>query len=154
AAARLSCSNNLKQIGLATVNCADQNTGRLPPSIGLYSSNGTPSAGNSNGGFFLHISPFIEQGNMYRATSATPDPDRRNGNNQTYSQWTPAAQNAVIKTYACPSDYTYSPSQGGYASYGVNGQLFRHNYNWGGVGLATFPGSLPDGTSNTIMATE
>jgi prepilin-type N-terminal cleavage/methylation domain-containing protein len=154
AAARLQCSNNLKQIGLATINCADQHGGKLPPSIGLYPSNGQPAGGNGDGGFFLHILPYIEQNNLYNATSVTPEPNDRNGGQQTYSQWTAAAQNATVKTYVCPSDYTYSPGQGGYGGYGVNGQLFRHNYQWGGVGLSIFPATLSDGTSNTIMVTE
>jgi len=171
AAARSQCMNNLKQISLGTVNCADTNSGMLPPSIGLYASpGGRQSAGNSNGGLFLHILPYIEQGNLYKATSRTPDPDGRNGNNQTYSQWTPEAQNAVIKTLTCPSDHTFTSTNGGrgHASYGVNGQVFRHNYNWGSwtncdgnhtgwanpVDLKRFPADIQDGTSNTIFFTE
>jgi hypothetical protein len=38
-------------------------------------------------------------------------------------------------------------------SYGINGMLFRHNFNWG-VGLSSYPRSLQDGTSNTIFFTE
>src|SRR5262245_53696076 len=63
AAARMSCTNNLKQLSLATINCADTNSGKLPPSIGLYAGN-TPAANQSNGGLFLHILPYIEQGNL------------------------------------------------------------------------------------------
>src|SRR5258708_7237070 len=36
AAARIACTNNLKQMSLATINCADSHDGNLPPSIGLY----------------------------------------------------------------------------------------------------------------------
>src|SRR6266545_1765675 len=83
AAARMSCSNNIKQLSLATIGCADANEGKLPPSIGLYPSNGTAAAGNSDGGIFLHILPYIEQGNLFKATSATPEPNDRNGGQQT-----------------------------------------------------------------------
>ena len=154
AAARMTCTNNLKQMSLGTVNCADTNSGKLPPSIGLYSSNGQPAALNSNGGLFLHILPFIEQDNLFKSSLRNPDPDGRNGNNPTYSQWTPQVQNAVVKTYVCPSDPTQSPSRPARSSYGINGQVFRHNYAWGNVGLTLYPSNISDGTSNTIFFTE
>jgi len=155
AAARLQCSNNLKQLSLATINAADTNTGKLPPSVGLYPSNGNPSSGNSNGGIFLHILPYIEQQNLFRSSLVNPAPDGRNGNNPTYSQWTGQVQNSSVKTYRCPSDYTFGGygSSVGRTSYGVNGQVFRHNYQWG-VGLTMYPANIQDGTSNTIFFTE
>jgi prepilin-type N-terminal cleavage/methylation domain-containing protein/prepilin-type processing-associated H-X9-DG protein len=155
AAARMSCSNNLKQLSLGTINCADTNQGKLPPSIGLYPGPGTPASNQSNGGIFLHILPFIEQDNLFKATLTNPDPDGRNGSNPTYTQWHSSVQNAVVKTLACPSDHTYlqTNSGRGRSSYGVNGQVFRHNYNWG-VGLSLYPANLQDGTSNTIFYAE
>jgi len=155
AAARMSCSNNMKQLSLATIGAADTNNGKLPPSIGLYPGNGSAAPQQSNGGLFLHILPFIEQGNLFKATLANPDPDGRNGNNPTYSQWMPAAQNGIVKSLACPSDHTLQSNNGGAGrtSYGVNGQVFRHNYQWG-VGLTMFPAGIPDGTSNTIFFSE
>ncbi len=154
AAARMTCTNNLKQLSLGTINAADTNSGRLPPSIGLYSGNGSPSPNQSNGGLFLHILPFIEQDNLFRATLIPADD--RNGNGPTYSVWSSAAQNAVVKAYGCPSDYTLESNnqKRGRASYGLNGQIFRHNYQWGNVGLSNFPATLRDGTSNTIFFTE
>jgi prepilin-type N-terminal cleavage/methylation domain-containing protein len=154
AAARMSCSNNMKQLSLGTINCADTNDGKLPPSVGLYSSNGTAAEGNSDGGIFLHILPYIEQGNLYKASYRKPDVSDRNGGLGTYSQWTPEIQNSIVKTYVCPSDPTQTPSLKAHASYGANGQIFRHNYNWGGIGLSRYPASIPDGTSNTIFYTE
>jgi prepilin-type N-terminal cleavage/methylation domain-containing protein len=153
AAARMSCTNNLKQISLATINCADTNAMKLPPSIGLYPGN-LPSQYQSNGGIFLHILPYIEQDNLLKASLANPDPDGRNGANPTYSQWTAPIQNSHVKTYICPSDPTQSDAVAAHASYGVNGQVFRHNYNWGSVGLLRYPASIPDGTSNTVFFTE
>jgi len=147
AAARLSCSNNLKQLSLATVNCADSNNGKLPPGVGLYPGN-TPAAGQSDGGIFFHVLPYFEQGNLYNASSGA---DGRNGNLQTYNQWNMPA-NKLVKTLVCPSDHTIAQvgAQNGRASYGANGQIFKHNYNWG-YNLAVYPASLPDGTSNTIF---
>src|SRR5262245_51545847 len=68
AARRMHCQNNLKQITLATINAADTYDSRLPPSVGLYPSNGSPAPNNSNGGLFLHILPFIEQDNLLKSS--------------------------------------------------------------------------------------
>jgi prepilin-type N-terminal cleavage/methylation domain-containing protein/prepilin-type processing-associated H-X9-DG protein len=154
AAARLQCSNNLKQQSLATVNCADTNGGLLPPSIGLYpANNGRAAQGNSDGGLYLHILPYIEQQNLFNASYSAPEPNDRNGGQGTYSQWTLPGSKSV-KTYVCPSDHTQAVTSGwgpgNYASYGINGQMFRTNYGWG-VGLSNYPGSIPDGTSNTVF---
>jgi prepilin-type N-terminal cleavage/methylation domain-containing protein len=154
AAARTTCTNNVKQLSLGTINCADTNGGKLPPSVGLYSSNGSAAEGNSDGGVILHILPYIEQGNLYKATYAKPEPNDRNGGLGTYSQWTSPAQNARVKTVMCPSDSTQQDSRPSRSSYGINGQLFRPHYQWGGVGLTSYPASIPDGTSNTIFWTE
>jgi prepilin-type N-terminal cleavage/methylation domain-containing protein len=154
AAARSQCTNNLKQMSLGTINCAGEYQGKLPPSIGLFPSNGTPAQGNGDGGIFLHIEPFVEQQGVYQASFAQPEPNDRNGGLGAYSEWEPSQQNARIKTYICPSDYTQANNLGGYGSYGVNGQVFRHNYNWGNVGLAMYPTTIQDGTSNTLMYTE
>jgi len=155
AAARMKCSNNLKQLSLGMMNAADTYNQKLPPSIGLYPSDGSARPNNGNGGIFLHILPYIEQGNVYKATLQNPDPDGRNGNNPTYSQWHSVPQNAIISTLQCPSDHTIASNNSGRgrSSYGVNGQVFRHNYQWG-VGLTTYPSGIPDGTSNTIFYTE
>jgi prepilin-type N-terminal cleavage/methylation domain-containing protein/prepilin-type processing-associated H-X9-DG protein len=154
AAARMQCTNNLKQLSLATINCADTNEGKLPPSVGLYPGPGTPAAFQSNGGLFLHILPYIEQDNLFKASLTNPDPDGRNGANPTYTQWNTTIQNSRVKTFVCPSDHTMAANNlPGRASYGQNGQVFRHNYNWG-VGLGRYPATLQDGTSNTIFFTE
>jgi hypothetical protein len=50
-------------------------------------------------------------------------------------------------------DSTNHDSMGAYASYGVNGQIFRHDYNWG-VSTGKFPAAIQDGTSQTIFVTE
>jgi prepilin-type N-terminal cleavage/methylation domain-containing protein len=150
AAARTQCTNNLKQLSLGTVNCADTHNGLLPPSVGLYP-NTFPSNGNSDGGIFLHILPYIEQQNLYNISNQGNDPSGRNGGLPTFSEWNIQGQ-ANPKSYICPSDPTYNSSLGLRASYGVNGQLFRQDY-WG-VGLSRYPASITDGTSNTIFFTD
>src|SRR5205085_819339 len=63
AAARMSCTNNLKQQSLAMINMADTYQGKLPGSVGLYPSF-TPATNNGDGGAFFHLLPYIEQGNL------------------------------------------------------------------------------------------
>jgi prepilin-type N-terminal cleavage/methylation domain-containing protein/prepilin-type processing-associated H-X9-DG protein len=159
AAARAKCENNLRQISLATIHEADTYGGLLPPSIGLYPLT-TFASSNSDGGIFLHILPFIEQKNLFLTSGIQPEPNDRNGGLFTYSQWTPQVQQSRVRTYICPSDPTQADSMGGYASYGVNGQVFRHNYPntpstgyWGSQPLR-YPASIVDGTSNTIFFTD
>jgi prepilin-type N-terminal cleavage/methylation domain-containing protein len=159
AAARIQCTNNLKQISLGTVNCADQHEGRLPPSIGVYSGVAIQAAYQSNGGTFLHILPYIEQDNLFKSSlipfDDQPPGDGRNGHNPTYSQWTGQVQGSKVKTYLCPSDLTYVQTDNARSSYGINGQIFKYNYaGWGGSTLLRFPASIQDGTSQTIFYTE
>ncbi len=152
AAQKMQCANNLKQISLATINCADQHEGKLPPSIGLYP-NYFGVDGNSDGGLFFHILPYIEHINEFNATFRSPLTGGRNGAHSGYSQWN-INGSIRIRTYICPSDPTNRDNLGPRSSYGINGVIFRHNYNWGGVGLARYPATFTDGTSNTIMFTE
>src|SRR5271163_3269244 len=56
-AARVKCCNNLKQVGLATRNCNDQN-GRLPPQTG-------PFANAYYAPLFFHLLPYLEQSNIW-----------------------------------------------------------------------------------------
>jgi len=153
AAARMSCSNNVKQLSLATINCADTFEGKLPPSIGLYPAPGAYATNNSDGGTFLHILRFIEQEGLFKSTLVGAGVDDRNNYLPTYSQWTSGVQNSRVKSLICPSDPT-NIADPGRSSYGVNGQIFRCNYVGWGTGLARYPTSIVDGTSNTIFYTD
>ena len=158
AAARTQCTNNLKQISLATINAADTNRSLLAPGLGNYPvRDGSP--GNGSGGLLFHILPYVEQGNPYKASNCLgpgqAGDDGRNGSNYPYfSLWN--ATNVPISIYICPSD----PSQDlGWAksktSYAYNAQVFPISYPWGwGQGSKRFPASIQDGTSNTIFFTE
>jgi prepilin-type N-terminal cleavage/methylation domain-containing protein len=168
AAARAQCSNNLRQIGIATHNINDQ-IGHLPPAEGWFPSGGpTPSAGW--GTLWFHLLPYIEQDPLYKNSITTgPNPAGENpGPNQPY--YSGAAGNPVptrtqtIPIYICPSDpsmptglYTdviygmqWKPS-----TYALNIQVFAtvdSNYSLQTYqGAAEIPRSFPDGTSNTIL---
>jgi prepilin-type N-terminal cleavage/methylation domain-containing protein len=64
AAARLSCANNLKQIGLALHNYVDTNN-VLPPN-GIFTYNGSAVVQTSPWSALARILPYIEQENLYR----------------------------------------------------------------------------------------
>ena len=175
AAARMSCSNNLRQIGMGLQNCMDTNQGKIPPSIGTYPQPVSYAGGNfvggppqnGEGGLLFLLLPYVEQNNIYQNSLA---PDYFNGNSMTYSEYGAGNGKAVddetqhgiapssnIKIYACPSDPTYQigpvgPWQETVGSYALNGQVFAAN-RWSS-NYGRFPASISDGTSNTIFFTE
>jgi prepilin-type N-terminal cleavage/methylation domain-containing protein len=117
AAARMSCSNNLKQISLAAANY-DSTYGQLPPGVIDHD----PGKGNTSFTFnapclgaLCLLLPYIEQDNLYKQLIPTPNLNmgkaQLNGwfRNTTYFN---AAQ-ARIKTYVCPSDNDQAPTQFG-----------------------------------------
>jgi prepilin-type N-terminal cleavage/methylation domain-containing protein len=151
AAARTQCTNNLKQISLATINCADTHAELLPPGLGNYP-NRNPGNLNGQGGLFFHILPYLEQAPLYNSALGT---DARNGSLPTYSAWN-VQYTANVKTYICPSDPTTSGTWAqSFTSYGYNAQVFGLAYPWGwGQGSFKFPAQITDGTSNTIFFTD
>jgi len=161
AAARMSCQNNLKQIGLGMQNLAGTYQGKMPPAIGGFPNfqNDQRPSGNPNasfGGCLFYLLPFIEQQNMYnwcKSSSGTGvDPEQGAGPQSVGGcPWNGSAGSQTPKTYICPSDPTYNPQTwGGIGSYAVNGMIFQADW----VSYSNFPASIPDGTSNTIFFTE
>jgi len=146
AAARMSCSNNLKQMIIATHSYNDANN-KLPPML-TYEANGV-----GYNTFFGTLLPYIEQANV---------------SNRAINQgaiWGNGNTTAVIKTYLCPSDPTmsngitsnsgwagssYAPSQPMFGAVqqtqpvtGANTQVSKYTV-----------GNIPDGTSNTVGIVE
>jgi prepilin-type N-terminal cleavage/methylation domain-containing protein len=152
AAARMSCSNNLKQIGLGMQNLAGTYDGKLPPGLGGFPQfQGDNRGGNNSfGGPLFYLLPFIEQANLFNwcqnAGGTGYDPETGAG-----PQSQGGAPNQTPKSYSCPSDPTYNPQTwGGVGSYAFNGMIFQADW----VGYSRFPASIQDGTSNTIFFTE
>jgi len=181
AAARMQCSNNLKQWGLATHNFHDQYK-RFPPALGFNTSvapalvanpavnYGVPTNSAFGNGVF-HLLPFMEQGNLWAASlgdvtvSILPTPIKSiyfPDNNNVWAQ--------VIPAFVCPSDpstsdgkVTINGAAFGAASYGFNALIFsKNNY----VNYANPPtpaggsydpqgagriATITDGTSNTVL---
>lgn len=147
---RMSCLNNLHQIGLATATYHDVH-GQLP-----YSSSGfgSPGVGMLRSGF-TDILPFCEQANLFRMY----DPSKA---------WSdPANQAAVeqeIPFFICPSMARWFPDCAGtrgQSSYllAVSSNQSGHGpdkdgmFVWQGEGFTAFS-SILDGVSNTFMAGE
>jgi prepilin-type N-terminal cleavage/methylation domain-containing protein/prepilin-type processing-associated H-X9-DG protein len=172
-AARTQCVNNLKQITLATINCADTYRGPLPPGLGDYPVNlqgarGCPVVNSSGaqvntafGGTLYHILPFVEQGNLYNSTSCQLA-GSRNSIGQGFDVESGGASGAAggtmmnaIAIYVCPSDPTSNNGSGyggwaGIGSYVYNGMLFQADW----VGYSRYPATITDGVSTTVFFTE
>ena len=157
AASRSSCANNLKQIGLAVQNHVSTYKGNLPN----LTSDNTSIGGGYFGSIHFTLLPHLEQNAIFAAGvgklfDTTQGAIPGGGN----------VSGAVVKTYLCPSDVSLKNgypvnSSIGWAgtSYSANAMLF------GSFIPITIPasradtarydiGSIPDGTTNTIMFSE
>jgi prepilin-type N-terminal cleavage/methylation domain-containing protein len=135
AAARMSCSNNLKQINLASHNYHDAN-GSLPPGINVSPNSrdvnpdyvSSPPFAGPYIGVLAYLLPYVEQTNLYNliptdnfsptttrgawAYNTPPFDFQSKSVPPQYQNGTgiaPWAQNTHVKTYECPSDNLYGP---------------------------------------------
>jgi prepilin-type processing-associated H-X9-DG protein/prepilin-type N-terminal cleavage/methylation domain-containing protein len=172
AAARMSCSNNLKQLAIACHSYHD--------AIGTLPTNGpqaTYSMSGANWSWLARILPYIEQGNLYTQLGI---PNSALGGQ--------AGLAAGIKTFQCPSDNTSQPRTNTADIGGTVGQTnykgcCGSNWAWGSYAIGGSPTSngldqgngifyrtdgvpgtsghgplkittITDGTSNTFMIGE
>jgi hypothetical protein len=91
AAARASCLNNLKQIGLAMHLYHDTHD-RLPPNR-LHPKDWHPEEESALATWAVLILPYLEQDNLYRLWDL----------NRPYYDQVPAARETAVKGYFCPS---------------------------------------------------
>jgi len=147
AAARIQCTNNLKQMMLATHSYNDANL-RLPRISGYDAG----TSGVQWDTWYGQILPFIEQANVYNRAANTG------------AVWNNGNATTVIKTFLCPSDPTMNNglTTNGWAgsSYAPNKVLFGSvifqdpsSGAWVQSGKYTI-GNIPDGTSNTVGIVE
>jgi len=167
AAARMRCSNNLKQIGVALHNYHSTND-KFPPMARYDGTQTGPNAWQDQGeksNLWISLLPYIEQGNVYKL-SALHSP--RNPSIDDPATAANSLASKVINTYLCPSDSNNQPNQtwaDGWvvANYVANHDAF-HNPNDGGwmtywdsgkdSWQSRLASSYPDGTSNTIGVAE
>jgi prepilin-type N-terminal cleavage/methylation domain-containing protein len=143
AAARIQCTNNIKQMILATHGYNDANL-RLPYDV-RYD---LGSAGCGWDTWYGQILPYIEQANIYNRSAGTT------------AIWNAGNNTTVIKTFLCPSDPTLTnglcPNGWAGSSYAPNRVVFGQVQFVDPSSGATFcaskytVGNIPDGTSNTV----
>ncbi|MCA9201594.1 MAG: DUF1559 domain-containing protein, partial [Planctomycetales bacterium] len=150
AARRSSCSNNLKQIGIAFQNYHDTYK-TFPPSYANY--------GNEiRWGWGTFILPFIEQQPLFD----TLDPNRQSGLNPTNTNPTPAqrALQQHLEAYRCPSDPFHNRLNTRYHGTGLGPSSYVVSEGVAGYEPNTDRGDairlaeILDGTSNTILVGE
>ena len=166
AAARLQCTNNLKQLSLACHN--HESTYGFLPNGGNgwwnapdYSGVGSPRTGKEQrAGWGFQVLPYIEQGPLWRGTGAT------------VADCQIAAMASPVKTFICPSrrgsdalpvwgawygpsgSYRHFPTDyAGCGGSGNNGAIVRNHTDGNAPATLTLLG-VSDGTSNTILLGE
>lgn len=164
AANRMSCSNNLKQLGLGLHGFHDVNN-QFPK--GASNSDADGSAWGSS--WKVYILPYIEQDNLFNRWQHTASSGYTNANNMTL------VNNVTIKVYRCPSSVlpatqlVQNNCNQMYTSYvGISG---AHTDPSGSLSSSTAAGSISstgvlypnsnatfasmtDGSSNTMMVGE
>lgn len=157
AAARSTCSNNLKQLSLGTHNY-ESTYGKLPAMSVPLGTGGSPT---QYGSIMVALMPYVEQENLYKMHQATNGVTQANGQ-------------TVVKTYLCPSDPYAASGQLSVTVNGTAGTWATTDYN-ANAGLFSTPNSssfpnqaswnwripqfqailtIQDGSSNTVAFTE
>jgi prepilin-type N-terminal cleavage/methylation domain-containing protein len=133
-AARTQSANNLHQLGIACNTCAEQRQGNVPAAAGPWAAGGFATA-PTNAVFYWYILPYIEQGNLYNATTGTA-----------------VSTSQFVKTYYAPLDPS-NPGNNAQVSYVVNSNLFGGTTSTGNTtGGGRYPSMFNmKGTTNEIL---
>ena len=183
AAARLTCTNNLKQIGLAVMNY--ESTYKHYPMCRVSNTGARAIYGNSNRSLFVMLLPYIEQEALYKKYESiyAPFPTTTGANRR---DWDHVDMTSVyqtkVKNFICPSNPGPTVDSGTSNNAFTNASTSDYNV-MNGVELAnapnaytmglipytmddgsrrgmldftapTTPASITDGTSNTLLVVE
>ncbi len=159
AAARIKCSNNLKQLGLAMHGFMDVNDG-LPPN-GTYAFSGGAVKATSPWSALARLLPYVEQENLFRAIDLSVSYNSQIG-----------VASKRVATFACPAEVNDRGS-GTDPVYGNKHWMVNYGVNLGTWGVLTGkasgmrggdgafspnrgfrPADFADGMSNTVAAAE
>jgi prepilin-type N-terminal cleavage/methylation domain-containing protein len=155
AAARIQCSNNFKQLGLATHNYENTYSSKMPPLYLCFNNNGT-GMNQVEINLMFCLLPFIEQQNVFNLGSGQSNPTINGAGFSFNESYVGSMQ---IKTFLCPADGTdglhtdqssvtgNTPTGGPYATGNYAGNVMVFDP----FGSPSLPSSMPDGTSNTIL---
>ena len=141
AAARMSCTNNLKQYGLAVHNYHDAN-GRLPYSVSPWTEGGP--APHTGRGWILESLPYLEQGNLYSQFEPSRSGDMFSGQGLMNCQTQMATQLRVLN---CPSDISPRTSTNCAQWGGITVAVTSYK---GVIGTSNMGGGWPDSPSGTV----
>ncbi|WP_153556104.1 DUF1559 domain-containing protein [Roseimaritima sediminicola] len=156
AARRMSCGNNMKQLGLAMQNYHDTYKS-FPPAA-----SGTDTGSNHNGGrlsFFVGMLPYLEQQPLYDTIMANNGQTGHPGSPTTFQSWA----DTDLPFLTCPSDAGFQDRDRGKTSYvGNKGDRTTALTDWRfeqgrGVFLWNRPlgmEHMKDGASNTLAFSE
>lgn len=165
AAARMSCQNNFKQLGLALHNHNDTR-GNFPYGYQVKSwpgEGGTVPAGHFRWSVLAELTPFLEQSNVYNTLDLTYPLYGGPNSNPPYSFFPPNrfGVGLMVKIFLCPSDRAAAivadRAPGNYvacAGSGVNGADATVGDGVFFVNSKIRILDIADGTTNTVMMSE
>jgi prepilin-type N-terminal cleavage/methylation domain-containing protein/prepilin-type processing-associated H-X9-DG protein len=171
AAARMSCTNNLKQIGLALASYEETHKKYPPGRVGCDGANNGPCNGltlieRTGASGFLMLLPFVEQGNLYNTFDQNDLPYNQG------ATWVAKSQGVEQRpsVYVCPTDSSQpfvvtnglNAATGSYAfvhgtrgpNEGINADMKTNNTGMFNYKNTHTLAAMTDGTSNTIMVGE